>query len=309
MFRRSVMRQGDKGMFAAKRRVIMPINPTPSAPASIVRHAWTTDPLKESFKLKFYSSGDIKKEATEVPSRLEGTAMRSELFATGDIEFAALVDFIRGVRHDDMVTGTRFQKVYEKLTENDDVFVWLCMTSMAVLNPGDMRSRLIYRHLEGLAKAVAANEMSQRTAFRFFESAVRSPAYRQIAERQLESGAATRLAGLCAAADVMNRMGLCRRPMQPYFELYQRITERSEALNPWGFPPLFQFEERLSLEKRLKFFSREDRYDLKKKPRATMKAAFARYRGSRIFWVPPCWRDNSKYVGPHFSVAPGYMPD
>lgn len=49
---------------------------------------------------------------------------------------------------------------------------------MSVLNPGDMRSRLIYYHLKALAQAVVEGTMTQRTAFRFYESAIRSPAYR-----------------------------------------------------------------------------------------------------------------------------------
>lgn len=114
------------------------------------------------------------REVLNTPKRLEGERSRKDLFAQNDTEFAALVEFVKGASYDQMISGRRFKAIYDALSENDDMFVWLCHVAMAVLNPGDVRSRLIYRHLETLAKAVSSNEMTQRTAFRFYESAIRS---------------------------------------------------------------------------------------------------------------------------------------
>lgn len=36
----------DKSVFAAKRRVIVPIQPTPNYPQQFIRASFTTDPLK-----------------------------------------------------------------------------------------------------------------------------------------------------------------------------------------------------------------------------------------------------------------------
>ena len=229
MLRRSTFRLGgggDKSMFAKKRVVLTPMNTTPLSPSRYVKAAYTTDPLKESRSMQFASSGPMMKEVLDIPRRLEGEKSRAAIEELRDEEFDALVDFVTGARFDQMVTGRRFRAVYDKLSNNVDVFLWLCMTSMAVLNPGDMRSRLMYRHFEALLQAVATGEMTMRTAFRFFESAIRSPAFREIAQRQLETGASSRIAGLCAAADALKRLGFCRRPMSAYFELYQRISER-----------------------------------------------------------------------------------
>ena len=308
MFKRNVLLL-DKSMFAAKRRVIVPIQPSPNYPSQVIRASFTTDPLKERAATKFGSGGDAMREVQNVPKRLEGEKFRRELQAMSDREFDALVEFVKGASYDQLISGRRFKAVYDALSENDDIFVWLCHVAMSVLNPGDVRSRLIYRHLEALAMAVANNEMTQRTAFRFYESAIRSPAYRQIAERQTESGATTRLAGISAAAEVMRKMGLTRRPMTSYFELYQRITERSEAMTPWGFPPLLQFEERLSLEPRLKFFSRESQEALEKRRRGTVQSPRTRLYGRRIFWLPPTWKHQNRLLGPHVDINPGMMPD
>ncbi|CAC9438845.1 conserved hypothetical protein [Leishmania major strain Friedlin] len=299
----------DKSMFAAKRRVIVPIQPTPGYPAHFIKASFTTDPLKEKQKARFSSGGDAMREVQDIPKRLEGQRSRAELTSRGDEDFAALIEFIQGASYDQLISGRRFRKIYEKLSENDDMFVWLCHTAMAVLNPGDMRSRLMHNHLKALAEAVASGEMTQRTAFRFFESAVRSPAYREIAARQLETGAATRLAGLAAAADVMREMGLTRRPMSSYFELYQRIVERSEAMTPWGFPPLFQFEERLALEPRLKFFSRAGQQQLERRRRGSIFSPHTILQGRRIFWIPPTWNRAGRFIGPHINLYPGLTPD
>ncbi|KAG5508299.1 hypothetical protein JIQ42_08221 [Leishmania sp. Namibia] len=299
----------DKSVFAAKRRVIVPIQPTPGYPAHFIKASFTTDPLKEKQKARFSSGGDAMREVQDIPKRLEGQRSRAELASRGDGDFEALIEFIKGASYDQLISGRRFRKIYEKLSENDDMFVWLCHTAMAVLNPGDMRSRLIYNHLKALAEAVASGEMTQRTAFRFFESAVRSPAYREIAARQLETGAATRLAGVAAAADVMREMGLTRRPMSSYFELYQRIVERSEAMTPWGFPPLFQFEERLALEPRLKFFSRAGQQQLERRRRGSIFSPHTILQGRRIFWIPPTWNRAGRFIGPHINLYPGLTPD
>lgn len=299
----------DKSMFAAKRRVINPVHPNPSTPGHFIRAAFTTDPMKESDRARFTSGGEAMREVLDAPENLEGDRSRKALMMRGDKEFEALADFIRGAEFDQMISGRRFQKVYEAMTENDDVFIWLCMVSMSVLNPGDMRSRLIYRHLEALAHAVASGEMQQRTAFRFFETAVRSPAYREIAKRQLEGGAATRLAGISAAAEVVRRLGVSRRPMTSYFQLFQRISERSEAMTPWGFPPLFQFEERLQLENRLKFFSRDLKRVQRRRRSASMFSRFTTMMGPRIMWAPPTWRHTKRYMGPQFTAYPGLVPD
>lgn len=299
----------DKSMFAAKRRVIVPIKPTPNFPAHAIRAAFTTDPLKEKQKARFSSGGEAMREVQDIPKNLEGERSRADLAARGDVEFEALLEFIQGASYDQLISGRRFKKVYDRLSENDDMFVWLCHTAMAVLNPGDVRSRLVYNHLKTLAEAVASGEMTQRTAFRFYESAVRSPAYREIAARQLESGAATRLAGISAAADVMRQMGLTRRPMSSYFELYQRIVERSEAMTPWGFPPLFQFEERLSLEPRLKFFSRAAQQQLERRRRGTVFSPHTILQNRRIFWIPPTWNRAGRFMGPHVNLYPGLTPD
>lgn len=302
--------QLDKSMFAKQRRVIQPIVGNPSVPNQFIKAAHTTDPLKESRNLKFASGGDVKRETLDIPQPLEGAQSRKQIESQGDREFNALIDFVSGAQFDNMITGRRFKKAYEALTENDDIFVWLCMTSMAVLNPGDVRSRHIYRHLEALVQAVTSNEMTMRTAFRFYESAIRSPAYREIAARQTENGAATRLAGICAAADAMRKLGICRRPMTAYFELYQRIVERSEAMTPWGFPPLFQFEERLSLEPRLKFFTREERRQQRRKVRrGALLSKQTRLFGPKILWIPPTWRTSKNYLGAHYVHNPGLISD
>lgn len=313
MLRRTVLRLGaggDKASFAAKRRVIHPIFQNPMLTSGMLNAAFTTDPMKESRKIKFHSAAQAMKEVLDAPERLEGGRSRAAIDRTSDVDFDRLVEFISGANADGLITGRRFKAAYEQLTESDDVFVWLCMVAMAVLNPGDMQSRLIYRHLEALVQAVASGEMQPRTAFRFYESAVRSPAFRAIAQRQTEAGATTRLAGICAAADALRRLGVCKRPMTSYFELYQRITERSEANTPWGFPPLLQFEHRLGLESRLGFFARQDALELTK--RRTRKVHIAKHRtrsGPRIFWMPPTWKSSKRWAGPWYNPNGGIMPD
>lgn len=296
-------------MFAAKRRVIVPIHPTPNFPAHFIRAAFTTDPLKEKQKARFSSGGEVMREVQDVPKNLEGERSRAALMSREDAEYQALIEFITGASYDQLISGRRFQKLYDQLAEKDEMFIWLCHTAMAVLNPGDVRSRLVYHHLKALAEAVAAGDMTMRTGFRFYESAVRSPAYREVAERQLESGAASRLAGISAAADVMREMGFTRRPMTAYYELYQRIVERSEAMTPWGFPPLLQFEERLSLEPRLKFFSRAAKQQLERRRRGSVFSPHTVLHGRRIFWIPPTWNRAGRYVGPHVTLYPGMTPD
>eukprot|EP00758_Cryptobia_borreli_P007957 Tbor_TRINITY_DN5346_c3_g2::TRINITY_DN5346_c3_g2_i1::g.4189::m.4189 len=293
----------DKSMFAAKRRVILPIHPNPSAHQSAIKAATTTDPLKISIKPKFASGYEAANEVIGSEGMLKGERGRRELEGRGDEEFNTLVEFVKGANNDQMISARRFNMAYEAFTRNDDVFVWLCHVAMSVLNPGDVRSRLIYRHLEALVKAVASGEMSKRTAFRFYESAIRSPAYRQIAARQLETGASTRIAGISAAADVMSKTGICRRPMTAYFELFQRITERSEANTPWGFPPLLQFEEKIQLPQRLKFFSRDNKMVLNRRRKALVTAGMTKKQGARHFWIPPVWNGGA----PHFMYA-GFSP-
>jgi hypothetical protein len=310
MLQRTLLRRGggDKSSFAAKRMVIHPMMASPSAPGHMVPMAFTLDALKISKEIKFGTGGAAMKDALDLPDRLEGERSRREVMQGGDPEFDALVDFVRGARFDDMITGRRFQKAYDALTEKDEVITWLCMTAMAILNPGDVRSRLIYRHLEALVQAVASGEMTPRVAFRFYESAIRSPAYREIAARQLETGASTRVAGLCAAADTMRAMGVSRRPMTSYFELFHRITERSEAMTPWGFPPLFQFEERTQLEQRLRPFGRSEPSRMRRKRRPPMP--MSRYAPHRIFWVAPSWKTTRKYVGTNYAgFNRGFIPD
>jgi hypothetical protein len=311
MLRRTILRRGggDKSVFADKRRVLTPMNNTPVSPGRYIKAAYTTDALKESDNFQFATGGQLMNEVLDVPRRLEGEKSRAAIEELRDEEFDALVAFVTGARFDQMITGRRFRAVYDKLSNNDDVFLWLCMTSMAVLNPGDMRSRLMYRHLEALLQAVALGEMTMRTAFKFFEAAVRSPAFREIARRQLETGASSRVAGLCAAADAMKRLGLSRRPMSAYFELYQRISERSESMTPWGFPPLFQFEERLALEDRLKFFTRANRDALNQRQRTNIYARQGRYMNHRIFWIPYTWMSSRKWHGPSRSTVPGLIAD
>lgn len=309
MLRKTLLWRGSGGkeMFAKKRVVMTPMNPTPMSSARFIKVSYTTDPLKESSKIQWATGGHMMNEVLDVPKRLEGAKSRAEIEELRDEEFDALVKFVTGARFDQMITGRRFREVYEKLSNNDDVFVWLCMTAMAVLNPGDMRSRLMYRHLEALLQAVAMSEMTMRTAFKFFEAAVRSPAFREIARRQLETGASSRVAGLCAAADAMKRLGLCRRPMSAYFELYQRISERSESMTPWGFPPLFQFEERMRLEDRLKFFSRTDRERHNTRVRTSIHSRQAKYHSSRIYWLPLTWKTSRKWQGK--ALSPGIISD
>lgn len=314
MLHRNIIRLGgggDKSMFASKRRVIYPYYANPFIGGSMLNVAFTTDAMKESRKIKFFSSNDAMKEVLDTPERLEGARSRAMIEQQGgDKDFDHLVEFVQGADFDKMITGRRFKAAYDQLTEKDDVFIWLCMVSMAVLNPGDMRSRLLYRHLEALVQAVAAGEMPQRTAFRFYESVIRSPAYRALAARQTEGGATTRLAGICAAADILRKLNVCKRPMTSYFELYQRISERSEAMTPWGFPPLFQFEERLALEPRLRFFARQDALDLEKKRTRRLHIAAHRVRsGPRIYWMPPNWRTSRRWAGPWYNPNPGLMPD
>lgn len=297
-------------MFADKRRVLQPINQSPLSPGRFVKAAYTTDALKQSTVMRFASGGQLMKEVLDVPRRLEGEKSRAAIEELRDEEFDALVDFVTGARFDQMITGRRFNTVYDKLSNSDDVFLWLCMTCMAVLNPGDMQSRLMYRHLEALLQAVAFGEMTMRTAFKFFEQAVRSPAFREIARRQLETGASSRVAGLCAAADAMKRLGLSRRPMSAYFELYQRISERSESMTPWGFPPLFQFEERLGLEDRLKFFSRSNKQALNTRMKSgSVYARHAKFASHKIYWIPYTWQTSRKWQGPSQSALPGVMAD
>lgn len=310
--RRSLARLGggDKSSFAAKRRVIHPITTGPTVSRDILKYAFTTDAMKENRDVQVYSGGEMMREALQTPARLEGERSRALIAAQNDPDFESLIDFVRGARHDDMITGRRFQKLYESLTVNDDLIMWLCMTAMAVLNPGDVRSRLIYRHLEALVQAVAAEEMQPRTAFRFFEAAVRSPAYRELAARQLETGASTRLAGICSAAETMRKMGVTRRPMTAYFELYRRITERSEAMTPWAFPPLFQFEERLALDKRLQFFGRPQAEALRRGSlQNRVNSKFGRLARNRVYWIPPSWKSSKTWVGNNHVRYPGVIAD
>ena len=298
----------DKSMFAAKRRVILPLMAGPTTPAALVKASYTTDPLKISMKMTFGSVGSAMREVVGAEKMLEGERNRKELQSVGDVEFDALAAFVRGASTDQIISASRFHEAYQALTQNDDVFIWLCHVAMSVLNPGDVRSRLMYRHLETLVKAVAAGEMSRRTAFRFYETAIRSPAYRQLAARQLETGAATRMAGISAAADVMSKSGVCRRPMTAYFELFQRITERSEANTPWGFPALLQFEERMQLPKRIRFFERDNMTVVKKRSKKWALAGRAKLLGLRKFWVPPTWNAGAtRFMYPGFTTNPG-MP-
>lgn len=309
MLRRALLRLGggEKSSFADKRRVIHPLNTSPTVPGSFIKKAFTDDAMKETYKPTLSSGGALEREALNVPERLEGERSRTALEKVTDPEFDSLISFITGAQYDQMITGRRFQQAYDSLSEKDDVIVWLCMIAMSVLNPGDVQSRLMYKHLEALADAVANGEMAQRTAFRFYESAVRSPAFREIARRQQKSGTSARLAGICAAAEAMNRLGICRRPMTAYFELYQRITERSEAMMPWGFPPMFQFESRLHLEDRLRFFHRLN--DPSKRQMKGRKTRVARWSPGRIAWMPPTYKSNVKWPGPRWHMMHTIIPD
>ena len=73
-----------------------------------------------------------------------------------------------------IVSARKFQTFYDSASSQDEVVVWLCMVAMAVLNPGDLQSRLLYRHLHALTQAVASGDMNSRTAFYFYENAIRS---------------------------------------------------------------------------------------------------------------------------------------
>ena len=92
--RRTLSRM-DKSMFADKRRVIHPVYQTPSAPSSYLKHAFTTDPMKESATLQFFSSGTEKRDVLDAPSRLEGAKSRAAIERGRDPEFDALVEFVR----------------------------------------------------------------------------------------------------------------------------------------------------------------------------------------------------------------------
>ena len=104
-------------------------------------------------------------------------------------------------------------------------------------------------------------------------------------------------------------MNVCRRSMQPYFELYQRITERSEVFTPWGFPPLYQFEERLMLLERLRPFARNYAASLtNKRLKKTMRGAFLKYYSHRIR-CPPTYKSSKNYMGNNASYFTGVIPD
>ena len=299
---------GDKSMFAAKRRVIHPLVPDPVSSAKIISSAFTTDPLKESNQIQWRSGGALMNEMLKIPNRLEGARTRRQIEDIKDEDFKSIIEFVQGADYDQIITGRRFQKTYDQLTTNDDIFVWLCYVSMAVLNPGDVRSRLMHQHLTALADAVIKAELPLRTAFRFYVHCVRSPAYRAVAARQSSTGAEPRVAGLCAAAEALKQAGMCKRPLTAHYQLFQRVTERSEAFTPWAFPPLHQFEEQVSLERSLRFFTPQ----VERAKKARRKSLIAHYKvrvGPRIYWKPPTWNEAKKWPGPTYHPNPGVMPD
>ena len=297
-------------MFAAKRRKIFPLPPTPVFPPGLLKNVHSTDPLKQK-QYKYITAGQAAQEQMDLPPRLEGKFSKLKFETAEDAQFNAFKDFVQGRRYGDILSARKFQKFYDLCSAQDDVIVWLCMTAMAVLNPGDMQSRLLYQHLSALMKAVALQEMHPRSAFYFYENVIKSPAFLKLAELQTESGARTRLLGICAGAEAMKELGLCRRPMQPYFELYQRISERSEFFTPWGFPPLYQFDERLQLLDRLRPFSRS--YHLKNEARRRrykgLHGTWKRYYSHRIYWMPPLYIHTRNWMGPFYTFFRGIIPD
>eukprot|EP00760_Papus_ankaliazontas_P023131 PhM_4_TR1944/c0_g1_i1/m.91900 len=304
-------RGGGKAMFAQKRRKIWPISPTPVHSQSLLKHVHTTDPLRESRKIKYGTAGKDAQDQLDLPERLEGRRSKENMEKSATDEFDNLVSFIHGKRFDGSLRGSFFQRFYDMMQRQDDVIMWLCMVSMSVLNPGDMQSRLLYQHLQALTNAVASGEMNPRQAFKFYENAVRSPAYRVAAQRQTLHGNSTRLVGICAAAESLREMNVCRRSMQPYFELYQRITERSEVFTPWGFPPLYQFEERMQVLERLRPFTRAgmQNMSLSRKKKRGLHGKYLKYFTRRIVWIPPTWAQSRTWMGPRFSHFRGIVPD
>ena len=297
-------------MFAAKRRKVHPIPCAPIFTPGLLRVGHSKNPLQQK-QNKYVAGGQAAQEQTDTPPRLEGKVSKIKFESEEDAQFHAFTDFIEGRRLGDILSARKFQKFYDTCAAQDEVIVWLCMTAMAVLNPGDMQSRLLYQHLSALMKAVALKEMHPRTAFYFYENAIKSPAFRQFSERQLENGARTRLLGICAAADAMREANLCRRPMQPYFELYQRISERSEFFTPWGFPPLYQFDDRLQLMQRLRPFSRVHRMrsEIARRKIKDMHGTWRKYFSHRIFWIPPLYIFTRTWQGPFYTFFKGVIPD
>lgn len=305
---------GSKSVFSQKRRKIHPLYNSPLVSQSNIKYIHTTDPMQISHKAKFYSGGELAETIAgggkAKAQRLENARTRAKIEKQGDTDFEAFTNFIEGKRFNNQVSGRRFQAFYDKVARQDDVVVWLCMTAMAVLNPGDLQSRLLYRHLHALTHAVASGDMEARTAFYFYENAIKSPAYRVAAQRQLLHGNGARLVGICAGAETLKNLNVCRRGMQPYYELYQRITERSEVFTPWGFPPLYQFEEKMGIFERLRPFSRVfSQQTTARRARVTNKHGFRKYYSHKIVWVAPTWRNSKNYMGNNYSYFKNIVPD
>ena len=297
-------------MFAAKRAKIFPVHPNPTYPQSIIRVTHTTDPLKIRGQNKYVQGGNQSATTSALYQRMDNSFSKRNIEKAKDPEFAAFADFLEGRRFGDILSGRKYQKFYDLCADQDDVIVWLCMTAMSVLNPGDMRSRLLYQHLKALLKAVANREMHPRTAFTFYENVVRGPAFRELAQTQLNHSQPHRLLGICAGAQLLKESNLCTRPMQGYFELYKRISERSEFFTPWGFPPLYQFEERLQLLQRLRPFNRAARQKAEMAKRSKrVSAKFRRYYGGSIMWIPPLWKHTRTWMGPQYRFFRSIIPD
>ena len=303
-------RKSGKTMFAAKRAMIFPYPSNPTISQNLIRMTHSTDPLKQKAQYKYVANGPAASSQSNMPPRLDNRFSKRAFERAGDPEFSALTDFLDGRRFGDILSARKYQKFYDLCADQDDVIVWLCMSAMSVLNPGDMRSRVLYQHLKALLKAVANREMHPRTAFCFYENVVRGPAFRELAQTQLNHGQPSRLLGICAGAQLLKDTNLCSRPMQGYFELYKRISERSEFFTPWGFPPLYQFEERLQLLHRLRPFNRAARQKTEVAKRTKrVNAKFRKYYGGTIMWLPPLWRHTRTWMGPYYRFFRSIVPD
>ncbi|KNH03662.1 hypothetical protein XU18_5002 [Perkinsela sp. CCAP 1560/4] len=303
-------RKSGKSMFAAKRAKIFPIPSNPTVGANLIRMIHSTDPLKQKAQHKYIATGQEAARQSNVPPRLDNRFSKRTIEKASDPEFVAFAEFLEGRRFGDILSARKYQHFYDLCSNQDDVIVWLCMSAMSVLNPGDLRSRVLYQHLKALLKAVANREMHPRTAFYFYENVVRGPAFRELAQTQLNHGQPSRLLGICAGAHLLKETNLCSRPMQGYFELYKRISERSEFFTPWGFPPLYQFEERLQLLNRLRPFNRAARQKSEQKKKTKLVSAkFKKYYGGTIMWLPPLWRQARTWMGPFYRFFKSVVPD
>eukprot|EP00759_Apiculatamorpha_spiralis_P031565 PhF_6_TR33456/c0_g1_i1/m.48801 len=302
-------RTSGKAMFSQKRAKIHPMYGNPLLTQQLINKAYTTDPMKATSRLKTYV--EYGKPDTDAP-RLEGIRSKEKIEKQADKSFDLLGKFLEGKRYDRLSSARQLQRFCDTMVAQDTVIVWLCMSAMAVLNPGNLHNRVLYQHLKSLVKAVATEQMHPRTAFYFYENAIKSPAFRTAAtQTHLMGGASTRLAGICAGAEALKELNVCARPMQPYFELYQRIAERSELFTPWGFPPLYQFEERLEMMQRLRPFSRSNIGSVQnqRKKRKGLAGTFLKYYANRVVWMPPSISMTRNYQGNFLPFFRGVIPD